>query len=112
MGMPLSEVIRRSTASPARQIQRPDLGTLGVGKEADIAVLELRRGRFGYTDCGRAKLLGSVKLENRMTVRAGRIVYDPSGLGMVEWTRAPKQYFTTPKLEGDPRALAEPDPWP
>ncbi len=110
MGMPLFEVIRRSTANPARQIQRPELGTLGVGKEADIAVLELRRGRFGYTDCGRAKLFGDVKLENRMTVRAGRILYDPSGLSMVEWTRAPKQYFTTPKLEGDPSALAEPAP--
>ena len=40
MGVPLNEIIRRSTVNPAREIRRPELGTLSVGKEADIAVLE------------------------------------------------------------------------
>ena len=39
-----------------------------------------------------------VKLVARMTVRAGRIVYDPSGLSMVEWEKARPRYFTTPGL--------------
>ena len=109
LGVPLEDVIRRSTQSAARAIRRPELGTLAVGQEADIAVIELRKGRFGYTDCGRAKIVANTKLENRMTVRAGRIVYDPEGLSMVEWQNAPPQYFTTPKLQYvDPPATADP----
>ena len=98
-----------STVNPAKQIGRPELGTLTVGKEADLAVLELRRGRFSYTDCGRAKFVGDKKLENRLTVRAGLVAYDPEGLSMVEWEQAPDQYFVTPKLQGvDPRSSADP----
>jgi dihydroorotase len=98
MGVPLDDVIRRSTINPANEIRRPELGTLSVGKEADIAVLELKKGHFSYTDCGVARLDGNVKLEARMTVRAGRISYDPSGLSMVEWEKARPQYFTSPGL--------------
>jgi dihydroorotase len=107
MGVPLEEVVRRATVNPAREIRRPELGTLAVGSEADIAVVELLRGQFGYTDCGKAKMLGEVKLVNRLTVRAGRIVYDPTGISMVEWEKAPPRYFTTPKLGSDPPAVAE-----
>lgn len=96
MGVPLEDVIRRSTFNPANEIHRPDLGTLSVGKDADIAVLELLKGRFGYIDCGVAKMDGNVRLSARMTIRAGRISYDPSGLSMVEWEKARPQYFTTP----------------
>ena len=39
MGVPLDDVIRRSTVNPASEIHRPELGTLSVGKDADIAVL-------------------------------------------------------------------------
>ena len=53
---------------------------------------------------------GNVKLVNRMTVRAGRVVYDPTGLGAPEWQRAPKQYFTTPKLGSDPPASVDSEP--
>jgi hypothetical protein len=42
-----------------------------------------------------------------MTIRAGRILYDPTGLSMVEWEKAPKQYFTTPELGGSPPARAD-----
>jgi len=107
MGVPLEDVVRRATVNPAGEIRRPELGTLSVGSAADIAVVELLRGHFGYTDCGKAKMLGDVRLVNRLTVRAGRIVYDPSGISMVEWEKAPPRYFTTPKLGGDPSALAE-----
>jgi hypothetical protein len=39
---------------------------------------------------------GNVQLQARMTVRAGRISYDPSGLSMVQWEKARPQYFSTP----------------
>ena len=106
MGVPLEDVIRRATVNPAREIHRPDLGTLSIGTDADVAVLELENGKFGYTDCGNAKMLGKVKLVNRLTVRAGRIVYDTTGLSMPEWENAPKQYFTVPLLQSGPPAMA------
>jgi hypothetical protein len=31
-----------------------------------------------------------------MTLRAGKIVYDPTGLSMPEWTDAPAPYWETP----------------
>lgn len=96
MGVPLDDVIRRSTVNPANEIHRAELGTLSIGKDADIAVLELSKGRFGYIDCGVAKMDGNVRLTTRMTIRGGRILYDPSGLSMVEWEKARPQYFTMP----------------
>jgi dihydroorotase len=107
MGVPLDEIIRRSTVNPAREIRRPELGTLSIGKEADIAVLEQLNGKFSYIDCGFARMDGTVKLMARMTVRAGRILYDPSGLSMVEWEKARPQYFTTPALGNSPPARAD-----
>ena len=61
--------------------------------EADVAVLKHLEGTFGYTDCGRAKLIGTQKLECAMTVRAGKILYDPTGLSMPEWESAPEAYW-------------------
>jgi len=107
MGVPIEDLIRRSTLNPAREIRRTELGTLSVGREADVAVLEVLHGHFGYIDNGVARMNGNVKLIARMTIRAGRILYDPSGLSMVEWEKAPRQYFTTPGLGGSLPARAD-----
>jgi dihydroorotase len=108
MGVPLDDIIRRSTVNPASEIHRPELGTLSVGKDADIAVLDLMKGHFSYIDCGVARMDGNVKLEARMTVRAGRISYDPGGLSMVEWEKARPQYFNVlDKGEASPPARAD-----
>jgi len=110
MGVPLTDLIRRSTVNPAHEIHREDLGTLSLGKEADIAVLEEQHGKFGYIDCGLAKMNGDVQVIARMTVRAGRVAYDPSGMSMVEWEKARPQYFNNPS-EGNPApATAEDSP--
>jgi len=107
MGVPLEDVIRRSTVNPAAEIRRPELGTLSVGKDADIAVLELTKGHFSYIDCGVARMDGNVRLAARMTIRAGRISYDSSGLSMVEWDKARPQYFNNPVLGNSLPARAD-----
>jgi dihydroorotase len=107
MGVPLNDLIRRSTVNPAREIHRPELGTLSLGKDADIAVLEELHGHFGYVDSGYAKMEGTSQIVARMTIRAGRIVYDPSGLSMVRWEDARPQYFNVPMLEGSLPATAD-----
>ena len=99
MGMPLVEVIMRSTVAPAREIGCPELGTLSVGSEADVAVLKLLKGTFGFADCGKAKMIGKEKLECVMTLRSGGIAYDPTGLSMPEWEDAPESYWVIPGLQ-------------
>jgi dihydroorotase len=90
LGMPLEEVIERSTVIPARQIKRPELGTLSVGSVADIVVLELQKGSFGFVDSGHARHVGNQKLRCLMTVRAGSIVYDAEGMSWPDWRKAGK----------------------
>src|SRR5579871_1903869 len=48
IGMPLDEVILRSTWTPAREIRHEELGNLSVGAAADIAVLRVEEGHFGF----------------------------------------------------------------
>ncbi len=93
MGMPLQEVIYRSTVTPAREIGQPELGHLGVGAEADIAVLQLRQGQFGYVDSGQARMNGDRKLTCEMTLRAGEIVFDVNGRSVPAWQDAPASYW-------------------
>jgi len=107
MGVSLSDLIRRATANPAHEIHRPELGTLSVGREADIAVLEELRGHFGYIDCGYAKMDGTLRIVAQMTIRGGRILYDPAGLSMVQWEKARPQYFNIPMLQGSLPATAD-----
>jgi len=77
LGMSLEDVLVRSTVNPAKEIGRyPELGTLSVGRMADIAVLEAEIGVFIFKDSWPAKLLGRKRLENVLTVRAGKIVYE------------------------------------
>ena len=86
MGMPLQAVITANTSKAAAVIKRPDLGHLGVGSEADIAVLNVRRGKFGFVDSGGGKLMGDQKLECELTVKGGRVVWDLNGISRPLWT--------------------------
>lgn len=80
IGMTLQEVIERATLNPANAINRPELGNLSVGSEADVSVFNLRKGNFGFLDVRRAKINGTQKLEAELTVRAGRVVWDLNGI--------------------------------
>jgi dihydroorotase len=76
LGMSLPEAVLRTTVTPAKAIKRyPELGTLGVGGGADIAVLELQTGVFAFKDAWPAKRLGTKRLECVLTIRDGKVVY-------------------------------------
>ena len=96
MGMPLAEVLYRVTRAPALAIDHPELGVLGEGACADLAVLRLREGRFGYIDCGGGRLSGEGKLECVAAVRAGEVLYDPEARSAPDWQDAPAPYWTPP----------------
>ncbi len=80
MGMKLPAVIEASTWKPAQVIQREELGQLSVGAIADIAILNLREGNFGFYDKTGFKVNGKQKFECEMTIKGGRIVYDLNGI--------------------------------
>lgn len=80
MGMSLSEVIKASTWKPAQVIHRPLLGNLSVGAEADLAILNIRKGNFGFYDKTGYKVKGTEKFECEVTIKAGKVVYDLNGL--------------------------------
>jgi dihydroorotase len=84
MGMTVENAIIRATAGPAKSIKRTDLGHLGEGAVADIAVLGLRNGTFGFVDAGGNKIEGKQKLEAELTIRDGKIVWDLNGISAVE----------------------------
>lgn len=86
MGMPLNDVIVRGTWNPAQSIVRNDLGNLSEGTIADITILSVVRGRFGFVDAGGNKIYGDRKLEAEVTVRAGKIVWDLNGLSATAYT--------------------------
>lgn len=85
MGIPLTDVIRDSTSNPAKEIKHPELGTLSVGSDADIAVLHLEHGHFGFVDSSGARMSGDRKLICELTVRDGQVVWDLNGLAGEDW---------------------------
>ena len=90
MGMPLEDVIKANSSKAAEVIKRTDLGHLSAGAEADIAVLNLRRGRFGFIDTAGGKLAGDQKLECELTVKGGQVVWDLNGMSRPLWTEGRK----------------------
>jgi dihydroorotase len=62
MGMTLEDVILRATWNPARQIKREELGHLSIGTSADVAVLRLSKGAYGFVDVNGARMQGTQKL--------------------------------------------------
>lgn len=99
MGMSLDDVIAKSTWNPAREIKQDQLGNLSVGAPADIAVLRLETGDYGFTDIYGAKLRAKRKLSCELTLRDGKVVYDTNGITRPEWTTLPPDY----KQSGDRR---------
>ena len=87
LGMSIQDVILRSTWNPARQIKRTELGSLGAGSTADLVVLSLKKGNFGFIDVDGGKMMGTQKLECELTIREGRVVWDLNGLSRPDWDK-------------------------
>jgi len=87
LGMSLDDVILRSTWHPAREIKREELGHLSVGAPADVTVLRLVKGNFGFVDVYGARMKGTQKLICELTVRDGKVVYDLNGVTREDWDK-------------------------
>lgn len=89
LGAPLDEVIKMSTWNPAKEIKHPELGNLDDGAVADVTVLKLEQGRFGFVDSAGASRTGAQKLTAEVTIRAGKIVWDLNGRTATDWNSFP-----------------------
>jgi dihydroorotase len=99
MGASLADVVKWSTWNPAREIKQETLGNLSVGAPADVAVLRLETGNFGYIDSFGGRLRGKQRLTNELTLKEGKVVYDLNGTARPDWETLPKDYRST----GNPR---------
>jgi dihydroorotase len=87
MGMTIQDIVYRATWNSANSIKRADLGHLSEGADADLALLSIRKGNFGFVDAGGARMDGDRKFEAEMTIRAGKIVWDQNGLSAHDWMK-------------------------
>jgi len=72
-GMTVSEAVACATVNAARTFPVfNDRGTLNVGAPADVAVLELRQGRFEFLDNYKGTISGSQRLFPSATVLGGK----------------------------------------
>ena len=72
LGMPLAEVIERSTVVPAKALQRPELGHFGPGNVGDASILTLEEGSFPLADVQGVVETGTQKLKAAGVVLGGR----------------------------------------
>ncbi len=86
MGMDIKDIIHKATWGAATAIRRPDLGNLSVGSVADIALIKVNTGNYGFVDAGGFKLDGNRKFEAELTLREGKIVWDLNGLAAEKWS--------------------------
>jgi len=80
IGMNIEDVIKTVTWNPAREIKHEELGNLSAGAIADIAILSVHEGKFGFYDYTGYRIESNQKLECEMTIKGGKIVYDLNGI--------------------------------
>lgn len=85
MDMSILELVEAATWKPAKVIQREDLGNLSVGSVADITLLKIESGEFGFIDTQNKKMKGTKKIICELTLREGNVVYDLNGLASTPW---------------------------
>ena len=74
-GMTISDIVAASTSAPARAIRRQDsLGSLAVGRRADVAVFRIEQGAYDYVDAFGHAERATRRFAPVLTVNGGEIV--------------------------------------
>jgi dihydroorotase len=89
LGMSLDDVILRSTWNPAKEIKQEQYGNLSVGSVADVAVLRLDHGHYGFVDAGGGRQSGTQLLVCELTLKDGVSQWDLNGISKVDWQKLP-----------------------
>ena len=79
-GLPLEEIIRRSTSSPAKIMgYEGTVGTLKPGANADVSVFELRDGNFELRYSDGDTITAKRRLLAQLVLKDGRVWYERPG---------------------------------
>ncbi|MCW5982816.1 MAG: amidohydrolase family protein [Bryobacteraceae bacterium] len=97
LGASLPDVIRMSTWSAAKSIRREQLGNLDPGADADVTVLRLEKGTFGFLDSAGSRRDGNQRLTAEITIRAGKAVWDLNGRAGQDWKSFPYRKREPPR---------------
>jgi dihydroorotase len=89
LGAPLQKVIEMSTWAPAKEIHHEELGNLTPGAVADVTLLQLQDGKFGFLDCAGARLDGAHRFIAEVTIKGGEVMWDRNGRAAVDWKSFP-----------------------
>ena len=78
-----------------------ELGSLTVGGPADVAVLSVEKGHFGFVDTFGARMKGTQKIDCELTVKDGLVVYDQNGISRDDWDKLGPRYKAQGSNEWD-----------
>jgi len=85
MGETLPQVVAQLTWNPAREIKQTQLGNFSPGAVADVAVLSVEHGDFGFMDVANTRMMGHEKLVCELTIQNGKIIWDLNGISVDAW---------------------------
>ena len=85
MGLTVQAVVECATINPAGILKRHELGHLTPGAVADVAVLKIENGKFGFVDTKGFRMDGNKKLVCELTIREGVVVWDLNGISRPHW---------------------------
>lgn len=99
IGMPMAEVVARSTWEPAKWINHTELGTLTPGALADVTILEFQDRPAGLSDSGPTGyrvMKTEGRLINQLTIKDGIIRFDFDGMAKDDWAETPTTDLNLP----------------
>ncbi len=86
LGYSLSDVVRMTTANPARALGLADqIGAIAVGHVADLSIIDVVVGRWRFTDTVEDECVGEQALVPVHTVRAGELIAPNWGPHLSGW---------------------------
>ena len=80
LGMPLTDVVRAVTATPAGLLRRPDLADLSVGSTGDATVMRLLDGRFTFADVSGGTRMGQQRFALDSIIVGGALWHAADGV--------------------------------
>ena len=85
LGAPLQKEIEMTTWNPAREIHHEELGHLTPGAVADVTLLALQEGKFGFLDSAGARFDGTRRFIAEVTIKGGEVKWDRNGRAAEDW---------------------------
>jgi len=87
LGLTLEHVVAMVTCNAAAMMGKQDkLGTLAVGRGADISIVKMTTGRYTFTDAGGVTFPATKRLRPTLTIRKGKL-FEPESDLLPAWQR-------------------------